>query len=311
MSAQPTAPIVQRQNEPEMLLLLRAAWASHARAQRLTACHIVLSTLLAGGALASVFAAPLAQPMSLAGFVWALVYSTSADSWTRKEFHRAALLQELFDVRLFGLPWNEVVSGGMPTAHEVNRMARHYRGSEDRLRHYYEIHDLPRPFDVFSCQLQNLSWGARIRRRYATAVQIGLIAWCATGLVVGLATHMTLTAVLLSWFVPSLGLLLLGIDIHRSQRDTVAARERVYETVMARLRDHARRGAPAAERPELLVLARQTQDVLLQTRLTQARVPNWFFNRFLEADRADFATAMRDFDRLVASATPPGPRLPH
>jgi hypothetical protein len=53
----------------------------------------------------------------------------------------------------------------------------------------------------------------------------------------------------------------------------------------------------------MLSLARQVQDVLLQTRLTQARVPNWFFNRFLDTDRADFAAAMDELGRLVTGPT--------
>ncbi|MCC9741311.1 S-4TM family putative pore-forming effector [Streptomyces sp. MNU89] len=152
--------------------------------------------------------------------------------------------------------------------------------------------------------MPNLAWGARIRRRYAIAVQLGLVVWCTVGAVVGVVTQVSLTDLLLQWFVPSLGLLLLGIDTYRSQLDTVTARERVQQSVSERIKEYANRGAQESETPGLLVLARQVQDVLLQTRLTQARVPDWFFNRFHATDRADFAVSMGELSRIAAPFTP-------
>ncbi|MYS23345.1 hypothetical protein GA0115240_152214 [Streptomyces sp. DvalAA-14] len=195
-----------------------------------------------------------------------------------------------------------------PSADETSRNARRYRGAPGKLRDYYEIRDLPRPFDVVACQLQNLGWGARIRSRYATAVQTGLFVWLAAGAVAGILTQMTLTSVLIHWYVPSLGLLLLGVDTYKSQLDTKAAREHARWALRSRIEEYARAGAPPAEMPEVLSLARQVQDVLLQTRLTQARVPDWFFNRFLEADRADFAA---DMDELAGLAASPSPAAGH
>lgn len=145
MSPRTLLPIVEHQNDPEMLRLLRAASASHARAQRLASGHVVVSTALAVGAVVGVFVPVSLTPLSLVGLVWAVVYAVGASAWTKNEFRRAALLQETFDTRLFGLPWNHVLVGREPSADEISRLARHYRGSPARLRDYYEIQDLPRP----------------------------------------------------------------------------------------------------------------------------------------------------------------------
>ncbi|MER5799083.1 MULTISPECIES: S-4TM family putative pore-forming effector [Streptomyces] len=303
MSPRTLLPIVEHQNDPEMLRLLRAASASHARAQRLASGHVVVSTALAVGAVVGVFVPVSLTPLSLVGLVWAVVYAVGASAWTKNEFRRAALLQETFDTRLFGLPWNHVLVGREPSADEISRLARHYRGSPARLRDYYEIQDLPRPFDIVACQLQNLGWGSRIRRRYAGFVRTGLVLWCAAGVLAGVLNRMSLTDVLMDWYVPSLGLLLLGVDTYQAQQDTVAAREHARKTLLTRTEQYARAGALEAQAVGMLSLARQVQDVLLQTRLTQARVPNWFFNRFLDTDRADFAAAMDELGRLVTTPT--------
>ncbi|MFB6956717.1 S-4TM family putative pore-forming effector [Streptomyces sp. NPDC056309] len=304
MSRPLPTPIVERQNDEEMLTILRAGESSHARAQKLTALHVLVSMVLAAGAVLAVLVPGLQTALTAGGFLWAVVYAAAAGAWTENEFRRAALLQELFDTRLYGLPWNEILAGNAPSADETSRLARRYKGPAERLRNYYEIRELPRPFDVLSCILQNLAWGARIRRRYANTVQAGVVLWIVAGVVVGVATRMTLAELLMNWFVPSLGLLLFGVDIYRAQRGTAAVREHTRQVVMQAMREHARSGMPAERVPELLTLARQAQDALLRTRLTQARVPNRFFKRFREYDRADFAAAMDEVGGWLTAAGP-------
>ncbi|MFJ6574879.1 S-4TM family putative pore-forming effector [Streptomyces sp. NPDC091368] len=298
--------IFDRQNDPRLLALLRAAAVSHRRAKRLASAHVVLSVLLAGLGVAGVFVPVLRTPGTLLGMVWALAYAAGARWWATRELRRAALLQEMCDVHLLVLPWNTVLAGGTELpAHEVGRVARRYGGPESRLQDYFfEATALSRPLDVLACQLQVLGWGARVRRRYATTVSCGLLLWTAAGIAIGLARSMTVSELLLQWFVPSLGLLLLGLDTAAAQRDTAQAREHAHAVLLDAMRRHVARGRPAEDVPGLLDLARQAQDVLLRTRLGQVRVPDWFFRRFQTADREDFAQAMRELDQLAADPAP-------
>ncbi|MFJ4981825.1 S-4TM family putative pore-forming effector [Streptomyces coeruleorubidus] len=297
--------ISQRQNDESLQKILRAGESSHARARQLAAVHMSISFLLAAGAVLGVFVTSIQETLTVAGFLWALVYSAGASSWTEREFRRAALLQEAFDTQLYELHWNEILAGSVPSADEVSRLARRYKGSAERLRDYYEIPALPRPLDVLSCILQNLAWGARVRRRFAATVQGAVVIWVAAGMLVGVVTGAALLSVLINWFVPSLGLLLLGVDTYRTQRDTAAVREHARSVILPRMREYAEAGMPPAATRDLLVLARQAQDVLLRTRLRQARVPNWFFNAYLESDRADFAAAMDEVSGWLLRPPPP------
>ncbi len=298
--------ILARQNDPELLHFLKAASVSHRRAQRLTSAHILLSALLAGLGVAGVFAPALKTPGTLLGLVWALAYAAGARLWAVGEMRRAALFQEMFDVHILRLPWNTVLAGGdAPPAHEVGRVARRYRAPESLMRDYFfEATRLGRPLDVLACQMQCLGWGSRVRRRYAAAVSWALLLWGAAGVGLGLARSLSVSDLLLHWFVPSLGLILLGFETAVSQRDTAAAREHAQKVLMDAMRMHVSRGRPAEDHPTLLQLARQIQDVLLQTRLRQTRVPNWFFKRFQTSDRADFVHAMRELDQMAADPAP-------
>lgn len=281
------SPVLREQNQSDALVRLRAMSVSHKRAQRLGALSAWCSVLLAAAGCAASFVTSLVGVVAIAGSVWAVVYSAVFSSWVDSAARRAAYVQELLDVRLFRLSWNAVLAGEEPLSHEVNALSRRFSGKEEEVRDYYEIPDLPYPYDVIACQLQNLGWGARIRRRFARAVIGAICVWGAAGLVVALSAHFDLGEALVRWYVPSLAALLLGVTTVRTQWSVAAERERVLSLVRGRI-------AAGGGEADLLRLARQVQDVIFLSRQTYTRVPSWFFRQYQESDRADFLAAMRE-----------------
>ncbi|NGM16126.1 S-4TM family putative pore-forming effector [Verrucosispora sioxanthis] len=297
----PAKSLLSRQTEPEMMALLRAMSVCHARAQRLDNLRMILSILLGVTGAVVALTGVSSTLVTAVGALWALANAVGLGVWSRGQLGRAAVLQEMFDVRLFGLTWNAVAAGGEVSAAEVSRLHRAYRGDETYLRDYYEVPPLPNPYDVLACQQQNLGWGARVRRRYAHTVLGGTAVWGLLGVVFGVTAELTVSQLLLQWFVPSLGALLLGLEIYRSQRDVVAERERALAVMQEQIAATVGRGADASS-AELLTLARQVQDLIFRSRQRQARVPDWFFRRFHAADRHDFQVAMAALTRLLQDA---------
>jgi hypothetical protein len=299
----PHSDLLERQNSPRQLFLLRAVAASHARARRLEGLRLAISMLLALLGVVGTLVSPIADAVTVLGGLWALVHSVGLSSWSRWEIRRAALLQEMFDVQLYRLSWNEAAAGPPLVAEEISRLARRFRGQDEQLRDYYEIPELPHPLDVLACQEQNLGWGARVRSRYAFTVLVVVGAWSAGGLVLGSVLGMRVLDLILQFFVPSLGGLMMGLEIYRAQRNTAVARSGVLGLVRQRV-------SSVVEHPErwstLLVFARQVQDVILQTRMAHARVPNLFFARFHKQDRIDFAESMSELSQLLNRASVDG-----
>ncbi|MET8372560.1 S-4TM family putative pore-forming effector [Micromonospora profundi] len=298
-----TDSLLQRQRRPEMMALLHAMSVCHRRAQRLDNLRMALSIAIgvAGAAIALTRASAIG--VTAAGALWAVVNAIGLASWSAGHIRRAATLQEMFDVRLFGLPWNAVAAGEPLAPEEVSRLDRAYRGDERYLHDYYEVPPLPRPYDVLACQQQNLGWGARVRRRYAYTVLAGVALWAALGVVVAVTADLTVSDLLTQWFVPSLGTLLLGVEIYRGQRDVAAERDRALGILQTQVTAAVRHGDPTAD-SALLTLARQTQDLIFRSRQGQARVPDWFFRRFHAADRVDFQAAMATLAELLSSHPP-------
>lgn len=286
--------ILERQNGQSMIGLLRAMSVSHGRVRRLNSLRLSVACALAVlGLIASLTGGAVAW-ITVLGALWGVAHAAGISSWSNSELRRAAKLQEMFDVQLYRIPWNPVAAGEELPAHEVSQLNRRYRGEGKELRDYYEIPVLPRPFDILACQQQNLGWGARVRRRYANAILCGVVVWSVMGLFLSMFAGLTVTDLVLRWYVPSLGILLLGLDESRGQRGIASRRDHLLSLV----RTHVSQVTGVVDKGELeshlMVLARQVQDSIFDTRTREPRVPDWFFSRFRDKDRIDFQEAMKE-----------------
>ena len=272
---------------------------SHKRAQHLAAAGTAGSILAAAAGFVGVFVSGWATAITMAGAAWALLYAVGLTSWETRERDRAARIQEMFDVSLFALDWNPLLVGERVGLHEISRLSTRYHGQADTVLDYYEIPDLPRPFDVLACQQQNLGWGARVRRRYAYTVLASVVIWSVAGLLVGAFENLTVTAILLRWYIPSLGGLMLGLGIFRQQQGVTKERHRALSLVGARIDLLEAASAGPQATGELLQFARQVQDVIFLTRQRATRIPDWLYRRHRADDQSDFRAAMDHLERKV------------
>jgi SMODS-associating 4TM effector domain len=290
--------------------LLRAMTVSHSRVRFLASLRMLTSMTLAVAGLINVFTQALGIGATVAGALWALTYSMGLASWADRELHRAAVLQEAFEVRRFALPWNHILAGEQIAPEDVRHLSGEYHGSPEDLRDYYDMPDLTYPFDVLARQQQNLGWGCRVRQRYANAVLLTMLAWGAAGLFCSMVQASTITEFIVQWCVPSLGIFLLGWDTVRDQRAVARERHRIYSYARTRcLTLAAEKPQPSVDH-ELRLMARQVQDQLFLTRQRAPRVPSWFFQHYYERDNADFAAAMAELRRALFEAglrPPPKP----
>jgi hypothetical protein len=280
----PDADIGALQNGETAINRRRAIVVAHRQSQRAQTASLVVSILLAAAGVAATLTRRSAGSIALAGTIWAVLYATVLVPWSARGLRQAAVLQEMFDVDLFGIPWNSVIAGDRIAEPDVNRLSARFRGPIERLRNYYVTSDrLSYLQNVFLCIEQNLSWGPRVRQRYANAVAALGIGWSAVGIAVAIPAGMTITELISSWLTPSLGLLLFCLDQYRAQTTNNARRHQALRVLHSASAD--------AARPERLRLARQLQDATLEMRMHYPRVPEWFFRRFHNLDELDFIRA--------------------
>ncbi|MET7422739.1 S-4TM family putative pore-forming effector [Dactylosporangium sp. NPDC005555] len=289
-----------RQNSDRFLTLHRAIRVAHRRAQRAQTASIVMSLLVACLSIATPFASWTTPYVVLIGAAWAAVYAVVVVPWAGRYLRTSATLQEMYDVGLFGLPWNTVAVGDPVPEDEVSRLDRRFRENPRRLHDYYLVAQVRPPYDVLFCLEQNLAWGTRVRRRFADLMVAVVVLWCVAGVAGAVAMQITVADLVAQWFIASLGLLLLCLDIYRLQVSATTERTRV----LGLLRSIGGRNDLAAG-PELTAFFRQVQDVLFQLRRSQPRVPTWFFNLFHDDDLADFQFKMRALEERVGRTPQP------
>ncbi len=290
------AGLAVRQNSTRIIDLHQAIAVAHRHAQRAHSAALLMSVAVAALGVVARVAPGTAGTISLVGAAWAALYTVVFAPWAARYQNTSATLQEMLDTELFGLPWNRVTVGDKIADDHVSELKTRFRGDVQRLHDYYLVADVPAPYDVLFCLEQNLGWGSRVRQRYAQLLLTVAVLWCVAGVVVGLVAGLRIPELVSSWFVPSLGLLLLCLDSYRAQISNTRERTRVKRLVVAASDDPV--AAPLTTGPEWTAFARQVQDVLFQLRRHQPRVPVWFFRRFHDRDQQDFQYRM---DLLKAS----------
>ncbi|HEX5407984.1 MAG TPA: S-4TM family putative pore-forming effector [Pseudonocardiaceae bacterium] len=283
--------IADRQDSVTALRLLKAVAVTHSYNQWAQALSVGVSMALAVAGLLTGLGWQYGATVALGGALWAAVYKVGMAPWAQRYLRMAATLQEMFDADLLDLPWNYIAVGDRIGEEEVSRLSRRFRGDEGRLRGYYLVATAAEPYDVLFCLEQNLAWGSRIRLRFAQMVLGVLVLWSAVGVVLTLATDETVGWLVTGWFVPSLGLLLLCLDMHRTQMASTRERLRVLKLVRAVIDDPA--SPTIVTLGALSLFARQVQDVLYHMRQIQPRLPTWYFRRYHDADRSDFQVKMK------------------
>ena len=290
--------IDQLQNGDHSMTLLRAIQVVHRYTQRAQGTSLIMSLVIASlGVLAKLVYPPLLPIATIVGAGWAGVYAVALAPRIGRYMRTSAVLQEILDTALFGIPWNAVLVGEQLSEDEVSRLSRRFRGDIASLRDYYLVAAVAGPYDVLFCLEQNLAWGSRVRRRFADMLLSFVAVWCTAGIIVSVAAGSTVGTLMNVWFVPSLGLLLYCSEAARAQILSMRERIRVVGLVRAVMEDSS--SSVLADDKAFAEFARQVQDALFLARRQQSRTPQWFFRLFHDDDMADFCYKMHALEQRV------------
>jgi len=303
----PNRPIHERQLDQAMVRLQRAAAASHQRGQLIEAIRVNAAVALAAVGIIVTLVGHGRTAVSIVGAAWFVVSAFFLRRLAAATTRQGALLQEMFDTELFYLPWRSTVAGEQVPEPDVAQLARRLRSDckKDQriLVGWYDPTDgVHHPYDVFIAQEQNLGWDARLRHRYAALVLTVAVIWSGLGLIAGmLIADATIVNTLLSFFIPSLAIYQIALEIWTGQQRVAAERQRLNHAVTTELRN-ARPGAiSSSDSRRLRGVARDIQDGILRTRLDVSRVPEWFYRRYRNRDELDFADTAEGHRRRLSA----------
>ncbi|WNV74348.1 S-4TM family putative pore-forming effector [Geodermatophilus sp. DSM 44513] len=283
-----------RQNEPPHLERLRAYSYRYKVAQRWRIARLAGTLAFAGVApfLSLGAGRDEADLIAAVSAGWLVIGRTLLQRLERAHYSRAVAMHELYDVKLFGLDWNEPLCGNRPLTVDMTTDAGHLPLNERRERHYttwftIDLTGVPYPTDVLLCQRQALSWSRKDRQAYAVFLLATETVWLLVGVFVAVLQDLLLAEYLVAIFLPCAPAFLdateLAFDHLQSARTGETVERRVERSVEETRHD-----------PKLatLDLCRSFQDSVFLTRSSAARVPSWFYRvRRARSDRSTRAAA--------------------
>lgn len=121
--------IDQVQNDDRSMTLLRAIQVAHRYSQHAQAASLIMSLVVASlGVLAKAVYPPVLAIATIIGAGWAGVYAVALAPRIARYTRTGAVLQEILDTALFGIPWNSVLVGEQLSEDEVSQLSRWFHG---------------------------------------------------------------------------------------------------------------------------------------------------------------------------------------
>lgn len=295
-SATPGDPstLKSRQNEAEHMQRLLAYSYRYKVAQRWRVARLVGTLAFAGVAPFLALGAGRAEADLIAAVSagWLVVGRTVLHRLERAHYARAVATQEHYDVKLFGLDWNERLCGQRPLTADITSDAGHLPLNARRRRRYInwftiDLTGVSYPTDVLLCQRQALSWSRKDRQAYAAFLLAIETTWFIVGVTVAVLQDLLLAEYLVAIFLPCAPAFLdateLAFEHLRSTRSGEGIERRVERAV-----EEARDDSTTVT----LDLCRGFQDSVFLNRSGSARVPSWFYRlRRTRSDRSTRAAA--------------------
>jgi hypothetical protein len=269
-----SANITERQDEPDHLQRLRAYSHLYQTAQW-------WRRIRATGTFALAIAAPLialavpstAETLAAISAGWLVLGRTVLTGLERRDIGKAVGVHELYDTKLFHLPWNAALAGRPPIPDDVAAAARHV-SDDSPYRGWFSIdlRDTPWPADVLLCQRQSAIWSRRDHQAYGTTILLVGLAWFVLGLIIAIIGELSITDYLIKIFLPSSPAFLDSVELAREHWRHAVARERVEHDIHD-LWDHY------CGEPAILpwTECRKVQDAAYLLRRDGPRVPSFFY----------------------------------
>lgn len=270
--------IIETQNQPKMLSLLRARSRIYSRAKRIQGSIVLVTLSLPVFSLAAATWFPTAKAyITLVSLFIGLCEILVLDRWHKARMKCAAKLQEEFDCLVLNMPSNDFLVGGNVDHEEVFALSEKPfdEQGERRLRDWYPlaVDQVPLSVGRILCQRENLLYDSSVRKTYGAMLSWGLTLLIVLLSLCSLAMDLKLEALILTVLVPTIPIITWALREKHRQGDTIdtlvrlkAESEKLWKTVAAGMDEGL-----AAER------SRELQDAIFSHRVSSPLVFDFLY----------------------------------
>jgi len=292
--------IVTRQALVENKLLLRARDRNYRKAKLTQGFVVTLSVALP---VIGVFVGPNypeVQPyIALLGLILIVLDMALIDHVQEDRLKLGAKLQEQFDTDVFELPWNKLVVGARVEPEDVRALSAKPLSAtrEEHFDNWYDpcVSQLPLHLARLVCQRTNISYDARLRRKYGSWLMYLTIFFGVVLLFAGLVMGLKFSDLLVTLLVPFLPVLTWSLRERLQHVNTATS----LTNLSAEWGEIWTRALDGADETEVTSNSRGLQDAIYQHRERSPLVFDWVYYRFRETNEDEAHHASED---LVARA---------
>jgi hypothetical protein len=301
--------ILTRQSRVENRLLLRARDRNYRAAKWTQGLLVLVSVLLPVLGVLVGPSHPVVRPyVAVAGLVLLVLETALLDRMQKDRLKRGAKLQEQFDTDVLDLPWNRFIAGARVEPEDIRALSAKplSPAREAHFEAWYDqcVGDLPPHLARLVCQRTNISYDARLRRKYGSRLLGATLTLGVALLFLGLALDVKFPELVMTLFVPFMPVLSWALR-ERMQHANAAASLTNLSSEWERIWTNALAGASEVN---VTRESRDLQDAIYQHRERSALVFDWVYYRLRatnedEAHHAAEALAAKAMKTLVAKGT--------
>lgn len=139
---------------------------------------------------------------------------------------KAAKIQELFDVAVFNLPWNNEAVGNKPDHEDINKYANKLKKDKkefNKLVDWYsgKLSGIPHNIAVIICQRSNLWWDVELRSRFSKIAAIVAVLIIILLFFIGLLDDLTIKKFFLLVLSPALPIIIFSARQYLDNRKAI------------------------------------------------------------------------------------------
>lgn len=271
--------IPARQNEPQLMQLLRARSETYRQATRILIIQLIVTVAVpvVSAVIGLIF--PHVRPyVATIAIAVTLIDIAVLDRTMKRQLKTAALICEEFDCNLLEIPWNPFAAGKRPEHETITSAERDWPYGDDNLLNWYPaaVGLAPMHLARIVCQRTNLWYDAMLRERYgdlllltAVVIVIGLIS-------AGLAANLPFADFVVTILAPCAPLLSWALRDAFKQRDAAEAQKTARSEADA-LWERAVSGSCAEN--ECTRLSREFQNTIFQRRVANPLILPFVYSR--------------------------------
>lgn len=199
-----------------------------------------------------------------------------------KNRENAAKIQELFDIKLFGLEWNNVVAGNKPDMEMVYVNSEKYKKKNNTaaLFDWYPkgIESLDLMSAALVCQRSNIWWDVSLRKIYIKILFSALSFFAIFFAVVSIAKNLDIQKIL-ETILPILPLISILVSQIESQISTVSKMDSLKEKIESLINVIVENNCTQIDVEGQI---RSIQDAIFLHRESCFSLPNWLYGLFMK-----------------------------